>query len=151
MQRAYGPNTADAIPGMDRRNRRKDGLTAGAVSDSARFVGKDEDLARINAVRISDLAMVRVVNDRISRAVPIGGTADAPQTIAPRHNRSGGLRHRHSGERGGAWHRRRIERNLGARSDHAGAGIHFIQSDPIITAGTDTRIDGKRKSSVRGS
>src|SRR5258708_32602080 len=97
---------------MDRRRRRKDGLGAvtpslpsperGSVgTGSARFLGKDEHLAGINTVWIADLVMVRVVDDRISRAIPIGGAADAPQAVAARDDGSRDLRGRHSGGRAG--------------------------------------------------
>ena len=59
--------------------------------NSAGVVGKDEHLTWINTVRIADLAVVRLVDDRISRSVPIGGTADPPQSVAPRHHRFRGL------------------------------------------------------------
>src|SRR3984893_3178822 len=77
---------------------------------SARFLGKDEDLTGVNAVRISDLVMVRTVNDCVSFSRTIDRTADAPQAVATRYHRGCNLGHRHRG--GGAGVRRRCGGNV---------------------------------------
>src|SRR3979411_2701071 len=46
---------------------------------SARFQGKDKDLAGIYTIWISDPVSVCFVNDRVSRTHAVGDTADAPQ------------------------------------------------------------------------
>src|SRR5258708_2953087 len=58
---------------------------------SARFQGKDKDLAGIYTIWISDPVSVRFVNDRVSRAHAIGDTADAPQAVATRYDRGRNL------------------------------------------------------------
>jgi hypothetical protein len=64
---------------------------------SARFQGKDKDLAGIYAIWISDLVSVRFVNDRVSRAHAVGDTADAPQAVATRYDRGRNLGLDHGG------------------------------------------------------
>jgi hypothetical protein len=48
------------------------------LAASVSLARKDKDLTRIDAVRIADLVMVGIVDDRIARTVPISGAADAP-------------------------------------------------------------------------
>ena len=45
---------------------------------SAGFAGNDDSLPRKNAIRISNLVPVRIVNDRIPLAVAVFGEANAP-------------------------------------------------------------------------
>jgi hypothetical protein len=54
---------------------------------SARVHRKDKDLAGINTIRISNLVLVRLVNDCVSHARAIGVTADAPEAVARGYDR----------------------------------------------------------------
>ena len=58
---------------------------------SARFQGKDENLAGIYTIWISDPVSVCFVNDRVSRTHTVGHTADAPQAVAMRYDRGRNL------------------------------------------------------------
>src|SRR5260370_28175525 len=49
---------------------------------SACFQRKDKDLAGINTIWISDLVLVRFVNDCVTHAFAVGDTADAPEAVA---------------------------------------------------------------------
>src|SRR6266851_9298931 len=64
---------------------------------SARFHRKDKDLAGINAIWISDLVLVRFVNDCVSHARAVGDTADVPKAVATRYDRGRDLGHDHGG------------------------------------------------------
>src|SRR5690349_840872 len=44
-----------------------------------------EDLARIDAVRITDLLLVGLVDDREAHALAVDALADPPQAVAARH------------------------------------------------------------------
>ena len=54
---------------------------------SARVHRKHKDLAGINAIWISNLVLVRFVNDCVSYARAVGVTADAPEAVATGYDR----------------------------------------------------------------
>src|ERR1700731_785325 len=54
---------------------------------SARFHRKDKDLPGINAIGISDLVPVRLVNDGVSQARAVVDAADAPEAVAAGYDR----------------------------------------------------------------
>src|ERR1700681_2795995 len=64
---------------------------------SARFQGKDKDLAGIYTIWISDPVSVCFVNDRVSRTHAVGDPADAPQAVAMRYDRGRNLGLDHGG------------------------------------------------------
>jgi len=64
---------------------------------SALFHRKDKDLAGINSIWISNLVMVRFVNDCVSHARAVGDTADAPEAVPTGYDRGRDLGHDHGG------------------------------------------------------
>ena len=64
---------------------------------SALLHRKDKDLAGINKIWISDLVMVRFVNDCVSHARAVGDTADAPEAVPTGYDRGRDLGHDHGG------------------------------------------------------
>src|SRR5580700_5583629 len=72
-------------------------LTARSRLPSRRHFGKDKDLARVNAVWISDLCVVRSEYQCVALARAVGRTADPPQTVAARDDRGSNLGHAREG------------------------------------------------------
>jgi hypothetical protein len=71
--------------------------TCNPPSFSARFHRKDKDLAGINAIGISDLVPVRLVNDGVSQARAVVDAADTPEAVAAGYDRGRDLGQDHGG------------------------------------------------------
>jgi hypothetical protein len=103
---AQGIGAGPTAPPYDRFNvRGVHGRNTGIYTDfsgnicrfSARFHGKDNDLAGVNSVGISDLVLVRFVDDCVPHARAVGDTADAPEAVATGYDRGRDLGHDHAG------------------------------------------------------
>jgi hypothetical protein len=82
-----------------RRRNRPSCSRSNCYEVSARFLRKDNDLARIIAVWISDLVLVCFVNDRVSHARAVCDAADAPESVSMGYNRRRDLGHDHDSGR----------------------------------------------------